>query len=160
MDPAQHALSRGKCSSDRYLYNWYASAMLQTTHVNASEVPTNPAFTHAVSVSGPARTIYVGGQNAVNRDGAVDGDDAGTQTTRTLENLQHVLAAAGAGLPDVVYWSISIVQGASIADAVAAFRKVWGTRSDPPAISVNVVSGLANPRFLVEICATAVVGAE
>jgi enamine deaminase RidA (YjgF/YER057c/UK114 family) len=34
---------------------------------------------------------------------------------------------------------------------------VWGERGNPPAISVAVVSGLANPRFLVEISAVAAV---
>jgi enamine deaminase RidA (YjgF/YER057c/UK114 family) len=34
---------------------------------------------------------------------------------------------------------------------------VWGTRGAPPAISVDVVAGLANPAFLVEITAIAVV---
>jgi enamine deaminase RidA (YjgF/YER057c/UK114 family) len=133
--------------------------MLHTTHVNATEVPTSPAFSQAVSVSGPLRTIYVGGQNAVHRDGTVDGDDVATQTTRTLNNLELVLAAAGANLSNVVYWCMTIVQAAPIADAVTAFQKVWGKRSGPPAISVSVVSALANPHFLVEISAVAVVGA-
>ena len=33
----------------------------------------NPAFTQAVVVSGPVRTIYVGGQDAVNADGQIVG---------------------------------------------------------------------------------------
>jgi enamine deaminase RidA (YjgF/YER057c/UK114 family) len=35
--------------------------------------------------------------------------------------------------------------------------KVWGTRPDPPAITVAIAIGLARPEFLVEIDAIAVV---
>jgi enamine deaminase RidA (YjgF/YER057c/UK114 family) len=41
------------------------------THHNPAGLPRNPAFSQAVSVEGPTRTIYVGGQNAVDADGTV-----------------------------------------------------------------------------------------
>lgn len=47
--------------------------------------------------------IYVSGQTP--RDpvtGELGGEDVGSQTRRTLENVQRVLQQAGAGLPDVV----------------------------------------------------------
>jgi enamine deaminase RidA (YjgF/YER057c/UK114 family) len=128
---------------------------MRVAHHNPADLPRNPAFSQAVSVEGPARTIYVGGQNAVAADGAVVGDDAATQTARALENLERVLADAGAGLQDVVTWSISIVDGQSLPEAFGAFRQVWGERPAPPSVSVAIVAGLANPRFLVEISAIA-----
>ncbi len=133
--------------------------MLNVSHLNPDALPRNPAFSQAVSVAGPARTIYVGGQNAVLADGAVAGDDAAAQTARALENVEVVLAEAGARLEDVVYWSISLVDGQPLPAAFAAFRQVWGARPNPPAISVAFVAGLANPRFLVEVSAIAVVEA-
>src|SRR5438034_9620877 len=108
--------------------------MLNIAHLNPDSLPRNPAFSQAVSVAGPARTIYVGGQNAVTADGSVVGDDAGMQTARALENLEVVLAQAGARLEDVVHWSILVVQGQALPAAFAAFRTVWGTRPNPPAI--------------------------
>jgi enamine deaminase RidA (YjgF/YER057c/UK114 family) len=67
-----------------------------------------------------------------------------------------VLADAGARVKDVVMWSISLVSRESLPEAFAAFQEFWGRRSDPPAISVVIVAGLANPGFLVEISAIAV----
>lgn len=90
-------------------------------------------------------------------DGSIVGDDVGGQTARALENLEAVLADAGARLDDVVSWTITVVEGHDLASAVGAFSRIWGHRAEPPAVSVAVVSGLANPRFLVEIAAIAVV---
>jgi enamine deaminase RidA (YjgF/YER057c/UK114 family) len=133
--------------------------MTTVTRLQPAELPRNPAFAQGVSVEGPARTIYVGGQNAVRADGTVAGDDVGTQTRQALRNVELVLAEAGAQLSDVVHWRVALVQGASPQAGFAAFRAVWGTRGAPPAISVDIVAGLANPAFLVEITAIAAVPA-
>jgi enamine deaminase RidA (YjgF/YER057c/UK114 family) len=118
----------------------------------------NPAFSQAVVVEGNARTIYVGGQNAVDAQGRVVGaGDLAAQTERTLENLATVLAAAGARLQDVVKWTVFAVQGQDARPAVGVFQRVWGS-APPPAISVIAVAGLANPEFLVEVEAIAVTG--
>jgi enamine deaminase RidA (YjgF/YER057c/UK114 family) len=126
------------------------------TYLNPESLVRNPAFSQAVVVEGAAKTIYVGGQNGVRSDGTVVGDTLAEQTRQALRNLEAALAAAGATLKDVVRWNIAMVAGHNAAEGFAAFREVWGDASDPPAISVHVVSGLANPRFLVEIDAVAV----
>ena len=71
--------------------------------------------------------------------------------------MQTALAAAGATLHDVVRWTVAVVDGHPLAGGFAAFGEAWGSAGDSPAISVHVVSGLANPLFLVEIDAVAVV---
>jgi enamine deaminase RidA (YjgF/YER057c/UK114 family) len=125
-------------------------------HLNPSAMPSSAVFSQAVAVSGPARTIFVGGQNAVDVNGIV-GHDLATQTTKALHNVELVLAEAGAQLADVVSWSIHVVDGQPLVDGFRAFQALWGDRGEPPAISVAVVAGLANPQFLVEISAVAVV---
>jgi enamine deaminase RidA (YjgF/YER057c/UK114 family) len=127
------------------------------TYLNPESLVRNPAFSQAVVVEGAAKTIYVGGQNGVRSDGTVVGDTLAEQTRQALANLAAALAAAGATLKDVVRWNIAMVEGHNPAEGFAAFREAWGDPGDPPAISVHVVSGLANPRFLVEIDAVAVV---
>jgi enamine deaminase RidA (YjgF/YER057c/UK114 family) len=127
------------------------------THLNPDGLPSNPAFSQAVVVQGPVRTIYVGGQNAVTADGTIDGDDIATQTTRALRNLELVLQAAGAELADVVSWTIYVVDGQPLEPGFGAFQQVWSREDAPPAISAAFVAGLANPAFLVEISAVAVV---
>lgn len=133
--------------------------MTTLTRLQPTGLPRNPAFAQGVSVDGPVRTIYVGGQNGVSADGAIAGSDAGSQTRQALENVGLVLAEAGAELTDVVHWRIALVQQASVQAGFGAFQDVWGKRGEPPAISVDVVAGLANPAFLVEITAVAVVAA-
>lgn len=127
-------------------------------HLNPPALHRNPAFTQVVAVSGPAKTIYVGGQNAVNAAGTVVGEgDIVAQTRQAFANLQAALAAAGAGFEHIVRWTIYVVQGQPLGPGFAVFQEVWGGRSKPPAIVVLVVAGLANPAFLVEIDAIAVV---
>lgn len=116
----------------------------------------NPAFSQAVVVREPAATIYVGGQNAISKDGQIVGDTIGEQVTQALVNLELALAAADATIDDVVRWTIWLVQGQDVMEAFGAFRQRYPQLKNPPAISVPVVAALANPRFLVEIDAIAV----
>jgi enamine deaminase RidA (YjgF/YER057c/UK114 family) len=130
--------------------------MSPVSHLNPESLPHNPAFTHAVRVDPPASTIYVGGQNGVGADGAIVEGGMGAQSAQAFANLETVLAAAGASLEHVVKWTMFCVAGHPLEEGVAAFAEAWGRRPDPPAISVVVVAGLANPAFLVEIEAVAV----
>ena len=121
----------------------------------------NPAFTNVVVVSGPVRTIYVGGQDAVTADGEIVGKgDIAAQTEQVLANLQTALAAAGAGPEHVIKWNLLIVEGQSIEQGYAAFQRAWGNQPNPPLITAAFVSGLAHPDFLVEMDAIAVVPVE
>jgi enamine deaminase RidA (YjgF/YER057c/UK114 family) len=125
------------------------------THLNPDALPQNPAFSQAVVVEGPVRTVYLGGQNAVTADGSVVGDTLVEQTRQALTNVAAVLAEAGGRLADVIRLTVAVVEGQPVADGFAAFREVWGDAGEPPALTVYIVSGLANPRFLVEIDAIA-----
>ena len=133
--------------------------MVVVQHVNPEEMHSNPAFSQAVVVEGPARTIYVGGQNAVAADGSiVGGGDLAAQTEQVFANLETVLRAAGATIHDVIKWTFYVVQGHDILPGVAVSQRVWGQRPNPPAITVAFVAGLAHPEFLVELEAIAVTG--
>jgi enamine deaminase RidA (YjgF/YER057c/UK114 family) len=129
---------------------------MKVEHLNPDGLHRNPAFSQVVTVEGAGRTIYVGGQNAVDVSGAIVGDAVGAQTRQALRNVETALAGAGAVLTDIVTWRVSVVAGQPLGEAFAAAQQAWGRRSNPPAISVLVVTGLANPRFLVEIEAVAV----
>jgi enamine deaminase RidA (YjgF/YER057c/UK114 family) len=132
----------------------------RVTHLNPAGLHRHPAFSQAVVVEGNVRTIYVGGQNAISEDGRVVGvGDLRAQTEQVFENLETLLAAAGAALRDIVKWTIYVVQGQDIQPGFAVFERVWGS-APPPAISVVGVAGLASPDFLVEIEAVAVTAAS
>lgn len=117
-------------------------------HLNPAEMSKNPAFSQAVVVTGSAKTIYIGGQDAVDASGAIVGKgDLKAQTEQIFKNLQIVLAAAGAGLEHVVKWNIYIVQGQPLQQGFEVFQKVWGQRPNPPAIMWNVCGGVSKSRF-------------
>ena len=127
-------------------------------HLDPAGVHRNPAYSQAVVVTGNVKTLYVGGQNAVDSAGAVVGKgDIKAQTERVLQNVERVLAAGGAKLEHVIKWNVYIVQGQQLQPGFEAFQRAWGGRPNPPAVSMAFVAGLANPDFLVEIEATAVV---
>jgi enamine deaminase RidA (YjgF/YER057c/UK114 family) len=127
-------------------------------YINPPTLHINPAFTNVVQVTGSVKTIYIGGQNAVDTSGAIVGKgDFKAQSEQILKNIQAALAAGGAQLEHVVKWNMYIVQGQSLQEGFAAFQSVWGDRPNPPAISMAFVAGLAHPDFLAEIDAIAVV---
>lgn len=131
---------------------------LRITHVNPESMHSNPAFSQAVTVEGSAKTIYIGGQNAVGPDGKIVGEgDVAAQVARALQNLETVLTASGATKQDVVKWTIFVLQGQDLMTGFAAFQEHWGPMEKAPAITSAFVAALANPAFLVEIEAVAVV---
>lgn len=132
----------------------------QVQHLHPEGLSKNPAFTNVIVVTGNVKTIYIGGQDAVDIAGAIVGKgDLKQQTEQVFRNLLTALQAGGAELEHVIKWNIYLVQGQPIQPAFEVFQSVWGRRPNPPAISVMFVFGLANPDFLVEMDAIAVVPA-
>jgi enamine deaminase RidA (YjgF/YER057c/UK114 family) len=130
----------------------------QVQFINPDTLNKNPAFTNVVAVSGPVKTIYVGGQDAVDGSGTIVGKgDFRAQTEQVLRNIQAALEAAGAELHHVVKWNLFVMQGQDLRSGLQVFQRVWGNRPNPPTISSCFVSGLANPDFLLEMDAIAVV---
>jgi enamine deaminase RidA (YjgF/YER057c/UK114 family) len=127
-------------------------------HINPDELSKNPAFTNVIVVTGQMKTIYIGGQDALDASGQIVGKgDIAKQTEQVMKNLETALQAAGAGLEHVIKWNLYLVQGQPLEPGFAVFQRVWGRRPNPPAISMMYVAGLANPDFLLEMDAIAVV---
>ncbi len=127
-------------------------------YINPDTLHRNPAFTNVVVASGPVKTVYIGGQDAVDISGTIVGkDDFKAQTEQVLKNIQAALTAGGARLEHVVRWNLYVLQGQSLQEGFEVFQRVWGNRPNPPAISFVFVAGLAHPDFLVEMDAIAVV---
>jgi len=127
-------------------------------YLNPDNLNRNPAFTNVVVVSGSVKTVYVGGQDAVDATGTIVGKgDLKAQTKQILQNIETALAAGGARLEHVVKWNLYVLQGQSLREGFEVFQRFWGDRTNPPAISVMFVAGLAHPDFLAEMDAVAVV---
>lgn len=130
----------------------------QVQHINPDALSKNPAFTNVIAVTGHVKTVYIGGQDALDASGTIIGKgNIKQQTEQVFSNLQVALKAGGAELEHVIKWNIYIVQGQPIQPAFEVFQSVWGRKPNPPAITVMFVFGLANPDFLVEVDAIAVV---
>ncbi|HEX4362024.1 MAG TPA: RidA family protein [Pseudonocardia sp.] len=129
--------------------------MSVVTHLNPPSLPANPAFSQAVKVAAPTTLVFIGGQNGVDAAGRVVSDRADEQAAQALRNVEAAVEAAGGALTDIVKWTIVVTDRAALGPGFAAFQGMWGRRPNPPAISVQVVSGLASSDFLVEIEAVA-----
>ena len=129
---------------------------MTTRHINPDGLHRSPAFSQAVVVEQPAKTIYIGGQDGVDATGQVVGATVGEQAVQVFRNLATILESEGATLADIVHWTIAVVDGHPFDEGVAAFQQVWDPADPPPAITVHVVAGLG-PGVLVEIDAVAVV---
>ena len=130
---------------------------MTVTAINPESLHRNPAFSQAIAIDGPHRTVYVGGQNAVDVEGNVVGrDDVAAQAGQVACNLQAALEAAGATMDDVVKLTVYLVEPNSAFPAYEAFQRVWGMPANPPTISLLYVSGLFQPDFLLEVDAVAV----
>jgi len=130
----------------------------QVAYLSPETLNRNPAFSNVVIASGPVKTVYVGGQDAVDASGAIVGKgDFEAQTEQVLQNIQAALAAGGAQLEHVVKWNLYVLQGQPLQTGFEVFRRVWGKRPNPPAISFMFVAGLAHPDFMLEMDAIAVV---
>ena len=116
----------------------------------------SPAFSHVAIVPPGATTVFVGGQNAVDQDGQlVGGADAAAQTAKVMENLVTALAAAGAGIPDLVSVTVVLVEGVDVQAAYAAAVPALAAAKTPPLVSGLLVSGLGVAGALVEVSAVA-----
>ena len=130
----------------------------QVRHLNPDTLIKNPAFTNVVTVSGPAKTVYVGGQDSMDAAGNIIGKgDFRLQTEQVIKNIQAALAAGGARLEHVIKWNLLVVEGVSLQEGFSAFQRAWVDTPNPPAITAAFVAGLANPEYLVEMDAIAVV---
>jgi enamine deaminase RidA (YjgF/YER057c/UK114 family) len=130
----------------------------QVQYINPDALNKNPAFTNVIVVSGSVKTVYVGGQDAVDASGTIVGKgDLAAQAEQVLKNIQVALAAGGAQLEHVIKWNLYVVQGQPLRTGFEVFQRVWGNRPNPPAITGMFVAGLAHPDFLLEMDAIAVV---
>ncbi|MGA9513203.1 MAG: Rid family hydrolase [Pseudolabrys sp.] len=82
-------------------------------------------------------------------------DDFEAQTKMVMENLKLALAEGGANLKDVVKVTIYICNPHDVPKARSILQDYFG--DDPPASTLCVLRGLANPNFLLEIEAIAAV---
>ena len=114
------------------------------------------AYSHGISVEGAKRMVFCAGQVAGDAEGNIVGEgDFDAQGEQVLSNLRDVLAEAGATFADVVKLTTYVVKKEDVQNARNLMGKHF--KNYPPPNTLCVLQGLANPSFLLEIEAIAVV---
>ena len=134
-------------------------ADLQRAAISSDQAPP-PLGAYSVGMTVNAgRLLYVAGQVGVNVEGNLVGQgDAAAQTRQVLQNIGHVLAAAGAGFSNVVEFTTYVVGRESVQGFIDGRNQVFPDifpNGDYPPNTLLVVDGLVREEFLVEIKAVA-----
>jgi len=125
--------------------------------INPPDMFSNPAYSQAVIIPAGARTMLIGGQNAVAKDGSIVGvGDLAAQSAKAIDNLKSCLAAAGADVTNLVQVTLYFKGDVDIMPGYLEWAKVWARRPNPPTVSAAKVLGLARPELLIEISGIAV----
>lgn len=118
----------------------------------------NPAFSQVATVEGSYKTVYIGGQNAVDTAGNIVGKgDIEAQAKQVLANLELALQAGGASVGNIIKWNVYVLQGQPLEAAYKVFQGAMSKMENPPLITMAFVAGLGNPDYLLEMDAIAVV---
>src|SRR5688572_21282768 len=124
--------------------------------INPDGLLKNPAFSQIAITKGTGNTIYIGGQNAITKDLEIIGKgDIKLQTEYILKNIEIALNACSATLDDLFKLTIYIVQGQDVLKGFEGAQSFLKKLKNPPVITGVIVTGLANPEYLVEIEAVA-----
>ncbi|HZX03107.1 RidA family protein [Kribbella sp.] len=116
----------------------------------------NGVFSQATTVEATGRLVFVSGMTARTPDGGIAGvGDIREQTRQVCENVKAAVEAAGGTLADVCRVDVYVRN-------MEDFAKIHEIRAqyfeEPlPASTMVEVSKLANPDYLIEISAIAVV---
>lgn len=123
---------------------------------NPPGMSTPPTYSHVVEVNGPHRVVYLAGQTGADATGKI-AEGFRAQAVQVMENLKTALASVGGGFEHVVKLNSYLT---NIEANGAEFREVRGSyfpnKQALPASTLVQVPRLANPAFLLEIEAVAI----
>ena len=126
--------------------------------VNPPELAAPSGFAHAVIATG-GRLVFLAGQTALDRSGAIVGATVTEQFEVALGNLLTALAAAGGPPTDLASLTVYAVDLADYRAHGREIGAVWRRLAgrDYPAMAAIGVSRLWDPAALVEIQGFAVI---
>ena len=125
--------------------------------INPEDRPTPESYTQVVTATG-SRLVFVAGQVADDAEGnLVNPGELGAQARQAFANVGRSLAAAGARPEQVTKITIYVVhhQVEYLPDISAARIALFGDHK--PADTIVGVETLAEPGYLIEVEATAVI---
>jgi len=114
-----------------------------------------PRYSQGILNSG-GKLLFIAGQTASDKDGNVVGKgDIKAQTQQVFENIKAVLKAAGGTLDNMVM-TTTYITDRSYREGYNEVRRQQYKKTSPTSTLV-IVSGLANPDYLIEIAGIAVI---
>lgn len=125
----------------------------KVTRSNPPTVREPTGYTHAIEITGDYRRLMISGQVGMAPDGTVPGSGE-EQAAQALANLKAVLTANGMTFENVIKTTAFLVDRSLLAGYRQARVAAFGAHV--PASTLLFVSGLADPRWVVEIEAEAV----
>jgi enamine deaminase RidA (YjgF/YER057c/UK114 family) len=132
---------------------------MEKKYLNPDTLLKPRGYTHVVTITGPAKMIFISGQVAIDKEGKLVGPgDLKTQIRQASANLKAALEAAGATPADIVKTNTYIVNYKQ--SDYSAMREARGELfpdGEPPASTLVGVTSLAVEGLMVEMEAVAAV---
>jgi len=132
---------------------------MEKKYLNPDTLLKPRGYTHIVTITGPAKMIFISGQVAIDKEGKLVGPgDLKTQIRQASANLKAALEAAGATPADIVKTNTYIVNYKQ--SDYSAMREARGELfpdGEPPASTLVGVTSLAVEGLMVEMEAIAAV---
>ena len=122
---------------------------IQPAGMNVRMQQGTAAYSHVVTVTGPAKMICVAGQLARDADGNIVGRATCAQLEQTFKNLDPCLKAAGATWADVVKTNTFVTDYQAFSQCSDVRMRYFGVGS--PTSTTIQISALAQPEAMVEI---------
>ena len=115
------------------------------------------AYSQLVEVNGPHRIVFLAGQTGQDAEGKLAAGGIRGQATQVMENIKTALASVGGGFEHVVKLNTYMLD---IERDGAAYREIrasyFSNKAALPASTLLQVSRLANPEYLLEVEALAI----
>ncbi len=127
--------------------------MAVITSSNPPTVRAPTGYSHGIIVARAERRLIISGQVGLAADGSVPTTGEG-QIAQAFANLRAVLDTNGMTITNIVKTTVFLTDRALLSAFRAARGAVFGDHA--PASTLLFISGLADPRFMVEIEAEAV----
>lgn len=123
--------------------------------INPSSMSTPTGYSYAVKKQGTP--VFIAGQVALDGQGKIVGEgDVAAQVEQVYQNLRTVVEACGGTMEDIVKLNVYTTDLA-YRPAIGAARQRHFKDGQYPASTFVVISSLAQPQFLVEIEAVAMI---
>jgi enamine deaminase RidA (YjgF/YER057c/UK114 family) len=116
-------------------------------------------YSHVVEVNGPHRAVYIAGQTGVDASGKL-ADGFRAQAVQVMENIKTALAAVGGNFDHVVKMNAYLTDIGSHAQMYREVRDNYLNKAARPAATLVQVVRLAQPGYLIEVEAIAVLPAK